>query len=137
MVIAIVGLGWDYLDLGQFEKSLEYLTRRFGSVRTIPYLGDWYRGEAAVYIALKQYDQTIEWARRAIAVNPNANPWLYMNLIPALALTGHEAEAHDALRNYLASVPSWPKTIAAGKAAAAPYIGCDALRLSTGRSIRS
>jgi adenylate cyclase len=29
------GMGWDYLYLGQYEKSLELLTRRFGSVRTI------------------------------------------------------------------------------------------------------
>ena len=53
---------------------------------------------------------------RAIAINPNTNPWLHLNLIPALALAGHEAEAHDALQNYLASVPSGPKTIAAWKA---------------------
>jgi tetratricopeptide (TPR) repeat protein len=35
MVIAFVGLGWDHLYLGQFEKGLEYLTRRFGSAPTI------------------------------------------------------------------------------------------------------
>jgi hypothetical protein len=35
----------------------------------------------------------------------------------------HEAEAtHDALQNYLASVPSGPKTIAAWKAFTAPFI---------------
>jgi hypothetical protein len=34
-------------------------------------------------------------------------------------LTGHEAAAHEALLNYLASVPSGPKTIAAWKADAA------------------
>ena len=37
-------------------------------------------------------------------------------------MAGHETEAHDALQNYLASVPSWPKTIAAFKAYAAPYL---------------
>jgi hypothetical protein len=48
---------------------------------------------------------------------------LHLNLIPALALSGHEAEAHEALQNYLASVPSGPKTIAALKAFATPFTG--------------
>ena len=69
---------------------------------------------------MKQYDQTIEWARRAIAISPSASPWWHLDLIAALALAGHEAEAHEALQNYLASVPRGPKTIAAWKVAAAP-----------------
>jgi hypothetical protein len=63
---------------------------------------------------------------RAIAINPNTNPWLHLNLIPALALAGHEAEAHEALQNYLASVASGPKTIAAYKVYAALYISMGA-----------
>jgi hypothetical protein len=47
---------------------------------------------------------------------------MHLNLISALALAGHEAEAHDALQNYLALVPNGPKTIAAWKAFAAPFI---------------
>jgi hypothetical protein len=43
-------------------------------------------------------------------------------------LAGHEAEAHDALQNYLASVPSWPKTIAALKPVLAPFINMGSLR---------
>ena len=66
---------------------------------------------------------TIEWARRAIAIDPKTNPWLHFNLIPALAFNGHEAEAHEALQTYLATVPTGPKTIAAWKAFAALYTG--------------
>jgi tetratricopeptide (TPR) repeat protein len=117
-------LGWDYLYLGEFEKSLEYFDK---AIRLSPHdplltgwYGGWYDGEAAGYFALKQYDQAIEWARRGIAVDLT-DPWLYFNLIAALALAGHEAEAHGALQNYLASFPSGPKTIAAWKVAAAPY----------------
>ena len=44
---------------------------------------------------------------------------MYFNLIAALALTGREAEAHEALQSYLKSVPDGPKTIAAWKAAEA------------------
>jgi adenylate cyclase len=123
MVIAFVGLGYDYLYLGQFEKSLEYLDKAIRLSPHDPYVGRWYVGEANGHFGLKQYDQTIEWARRAIAISPrDANPWMHLNLIAALALAGHEAEAHDALQNYLTSVPSGPKTIAAWKAFAAPNI---------------
>ena len=58
-------------------------------------------GNAAAYFGLKQYDQAIEWARRAIVINPN-----YVSdaadLVAALALSGHEAEAREALQRYLA-----------------------------------
>jgi TolB-like protein/class 3 adenylate cyclase len=121
MVSAFGELGWAYLYLGEFEKSLEYFDKAIRLSPHDPLLGGggWYDGEAAGYFALKQYDQAIEWARRGIAVDLT-DPWLYFNLIAALALAGHEAEAHGALQNYLGSVPSGPKTIAAWKAAAAP-----------------
>jgi Flp pilus assembly protein TadD len=50
---------------------------------------------------LKQYDQAIDWARRAITLGPN-NPFPHTALTAALALTGHEAEAREALQDYLA-----------------------------------
>jgi TolB-like protein/class 3 adenylate cyclase/Tfp pilus assembly protein PilF len=120
---AVSLLGWDSLYIGQFEKSLEYFAKAIRLSPHDPSVGTWYHGEASGHFALKQYDQTIEWIRRAIAIDPNTNPWLYFNLIAALALTGHEAEAHEAFQNYLASVPSGPKTIAAWKAFAALYTG--------------
>jgi adenylate cyclase len=121
LMIAVAELGWQHLFLGQFEKSLEYFDKAIRLSPHNPSLEFWYQGEAAGYFALKQYDQAIEWSRRGIAIDQNTNPYLYYTLIPALALAGHEAEAHEALQNYLASVPSGPKTIAAWKAAIAPY----------------
>jgi tetratricopeptide (TPR) repeat protein len=118
---AVGAMGWDYQYLGQFEKGLEYFDKAIRLSPHDPYLSSWYQGEAVGYFALKQYDHTIEWARRAIAIDPNTNPWLHFNLIPALALNGDEAEAHEALQTYLATVPSGPKTIAAWKAFAALY----------------
>jgi hypothetical protein len=50
---------------------------------------------------LKQYDQAIDWARRAIAIGPN-NPFPQAVLTAALALTGHEAETREALQHYVA-----------------------------------
>jgi tetratricopeptide (TPR) repeat protein len=121
-LVAVGAVGWTYQYLGQFEKSLEYFGKAIRLSPHDPYLGDWYLGEAAGHFALKEYDQTIEWARQAIAISPSAGPFRHLSLIAALALAGHEAEAHDALQNYLASVPSGPKSIAAWKATAAPYI---------------
>jgi adenylate cyclase len=121
-VSAVGGLGWDYLHRGQFEMSLEYFDKAIRLSPHDPYVSGWYQGEAASHFGLKQYDQAIEWARRTIAFGQSANPWPHFSLIAALALAGREAEAHDALRNYLASVPNGPKTIAAFKAFAAPVI---------------
>jgi hypothetical protein len=46
-------------------------------------------------------------------------------VIGGLAWAGHLAEAREALQNYLASVPSGPKTIAAYKAIAAQIFRAD------------
>jgi TolB-like protein/class 3 adenylate cyclase/Tfp pilus assembly protein PilF len=116
MVFAIVGLGLDSQNLGEFEKSLEFLNKAIRLSPHDPALALWYNIKAGSHFGLKQYDQAIESARRSIAISPNNSYRPYLPLIAALALTGHGAEAHEALQNYLASVPSGPKTIAAWKA---------------------
>ena len=66
---------------------------------------------------LKRYDQAIELARRAIAINPNYVAYIHATLVAALALSGHDAEAREALQRYLALPSTGPlKTIAAWKA---------------------
>jgi len=109
-------LGFDHQFLGQFEQSLEYFDKVIRLSPDDPVLTFWYGGKAIDYFGLKQYDQAIEWARRAIAINPSSNLWAHRSLIAALALTDHEREAHEALDRYLSSVPGGPKTIAAWKA---------------------
>jgi adenylate cyclase len=112
LMTAVGGLGWACMRLGQFEKSSEYFDKAIRLSPRDPYLGSWYNGKAIGHFDLKQYDQAIEWSRRAIVIIPTVS-WAHLNLVAAAALAGHEAEAHDALQNYLASVPSGPKTIAA------------------------
>ncbi len=82
-----------------------------------PSLLYWYGGKAWANFGLKKYDQAIDWARRAIAINPNYIPYTHVILVAALALTDHDAEAREALQRYLA-LPSTGslKTIAAWKA---------------------
>jgi adenylate cyclase len=113
---ANVGLGWVHLRLGKFDKSIEYLDK---AIRASPYdrgLPYWYGGKAWANFGLKSYDQAIDWARRAIAINPNIAQ-IHMNLVAALALTDHDAEAREALQRYLAPPSTGPlKTIAAWKA---------------------
>ena len=115
---AAAQLGIDYLFLGQFDKSLEYFDK---AIRTSPSRSDrslyWYGSKAWANFGLKNYDQAIELARRAIAINPTYDPFTHVILVAALALTDHDAEAREALQRYLALPSTGPlKTIAAWKA---------------------
>jgi tetratricopeptide (TPR) repeat protein len=115
-VTAAGDLGFDYERLGEFDKSIEYFDK---AIRASPHptLANWYGSKAGANFALKHYDQAIEQARQAIAVNPNYVPWAHTFLVAALALTGHDAQAREALQHYLALLSAGPlKTIAAWKA---------------------
>ena len=109
-VFTIENMGYGYRLLGEFEKSLELVDKAIRLSPRDPFLGTWYADKAAAHLALKQYDQAIEWARRAIVVGPDywASHWY---LATALALTDHEQQAHEALRRYLALPFPAPKTI--------------------------
>ena len=114
---AVGQLGFDYGNLGEFDKSLEYLDKAIRASPNDPTLAYWYGNEAHDNFGLKNYDQAIELARRAIATKPDYNADSHVVLVAALALTGHDAEAREALRRYLALPSTGPlKTIAAWKA---------------------
>jgi TolB-like protein/class 3 adenylate cyclase/Flp pilus assembly protein TadD len=116
-VYAAEGLGWDYADRGEFDKGIEYFDK---AIRASPHdssLVYWYGGKAFANFGLKRYDQAIEWARQAIAINPNYTQYVHATLAAALALTGQETQAREALTRYLALPSTGPlKTIAAWKA---------------------
>ena len=88
-VHAVVDLGFDYGDFGQFDKGLEYFDKA---------------------ILLSPHDP-------AITVNQTGGvQYIHAAFIAALALSGHDAEAREALQRYLALPSSGPlKTIAAWK----------------------
>jgi adenylate cyclase len=122
-VDAMANSGDVYMGLGQYEKAIEFKDK---AIRLSPYdpvVFFWYWSKSIAYLALQQDDQAIEWARRAIASNPNFGP-PHGILAAALALTGHEAEARDALQRRMALSPSY-KSIAAVKAALAPPPSAD------------
>ena len=120
---AMMSMGWDHLSLGGYEKSLEIFDEAIWLSPRSPELKDMYHGKSRAYFGMKQYDQAINWARQAIAAGPG-NPGPYQALAAALALSGHEAEAQDALQHYLA-LPSNRRagTIAALKAYNARFGG--------------
>jgi tetratricopeptide (TPR) repeat protein len=110
-------LGIDTLYLGEFGKSLEYLDRAIRVSPSDPALVWWYKNKAWANFGLKNYDQAIEWARRSIAINPNADPYSHVVLVAALALSGHDTEAREAMQSYGAlPFPEPVKTIAGIKA---------------------
>ena len=108
------GLGCDHLRLGEFDKSIEYFDKAISMSPYDPGLAFWYGGKMSANFALKRYDQAIEQARQSIAINPNYILYTHTTLVAALALTGHDAEAREALQRYLALPTTGPlKTIAA------------------------
>ena len=116
-VYAAANLGFDYLNVGEFDKSLQYFDK---AIRASPYdpgLAYWYGGKAVANFGLKRYDQAIELARQAIAIKSDYAQFIHATLVAALALSGHDPEAREALQRYLALPSTGPlKTIAAWKA---------------------
>ena len=115
--LAVSGLGETYLFLGQYEKAIEFTDKAIRLSPRDSALSFWYWDKSIGDFGLQQYDQAIEWARRSIVINPNFGSPRGI-LAAALALTGHEAEARDALEPYTAL--SKFKSIAAVKAGRRP-----------------
>jgi tetratricopeptide (TPR) repeat protein len=117
-------VGLDYSMLGRYEKSLEYFDKAILGSPHDSQLAVWYGGKATGNFGLKNYDQAIELARQAIAINPNYVQYVHATLVAALALSGHDAEAREALKRFLALPSTGPfKTIAAFKAYFSPQGG--------------
>jgi tetratricopeptide (TPR) repeat protein len=113
LVDAYWHMGFVMRRVGEFQTSLELIDRALRLSPRDPFRATWYADKAGSHFALKQYDQAIEWARHAIEIGPdNFSPYLY--LIPALALTGQESQAHEALGHYLA-LRSEPRSVAGWK----------------------
>ena len=61
-------MAWDHLALGQYQKGLEIFDKAIRLSPRDPELQFMDGGKSWAYFGLKQYDQAIDWARRAIAV---------------------------------------------------------------------
>jgi adenylate cyclase len=117
---AYVNMGLVYRTLGRFEESLGFFDKAIRRSPNDPAVSTSYAIKAGDHIALKQYDQALESARRAIAISPNyALPHWY--LITALVQTGQDSQAHEALQRYLA-ISGVPATLTALKRETAKYV---------------
>jgi adenylate cyclase len=121
-----------YVDIGQYEKAIEFFDKAIRLSPQNQQLAVWYMGKGHAYFGLQQYDQAIEWARRSIAINPNFSSALG-TLAAALALTGHDAEARDAEQRR--ATLSKVKNVAALKALAPPPSADPRVRASFDRAI--
>jgi len=117
---AYVNMGLVYRTLGRFEESLGFFDRAIRRSPNDPAVSASYAIKAGDHIALKQYDQALESARRSIAISPNY-ALAHWYLITALVQTGQDSQAHEALRRYLA-LSGVPATVAALKQETAKYV---------------
>ena len=117
---AYVNMGLVYRTLGRFEESLGFFDKAIRRSPNDPDVYVSYAIKAGDHIALKQYDQALESARRAIAISPNF-ALAHWYLITALVQTGQDSQAHEALQRYLA-IPGAPASVAALKQETAKYV---------------
>jgi adenylate cyclase len=125
-------LGFTQLDIGQYQRAIEFFDKAIRLSPQNQQLAFWYLSKGQAYFGLQQYDQAIEWARRTIAINPIV-PSALGTLAAALALTGHDAEARDAEQRRAAL--SKVKNVAALKAFAPPPSADPRVRASFDRAI--
>ena len=81
-------MGEASIALGRFEKGLEFFDKAIRLSPRDPDLSELYGAKVRAYLALKQYDQAIESARRAIAINPSSPSSGYIALSLAYLYTG-------------------------------------------------
>jgi TolB-like protein/class 3 adenylate cyclase len=96
--------------LGRPDRCLELIDKVMRLSPRDPYLFLFFRMRAMAFFMKGQYDQAIYWDRRVVAITPFN--FSFLQLSSALALTGHQAEAHEMLERYLALGDVHSKTIA-------------------------
>jgi adenylate cyclase len=97
--------------LGRPDRGIEYVEKAIRLSPRDPLLA-WFYGEKAWALLMQQQDDlAIEWLRRTLALVPG-QPMTQALLTSALALTGRQGEATEALKQYLSLKATTSKTIA-------------------------
>jgi adenylate cyclase len=97
--------------VGRPDRALEYADTATRLSPRDPNLRWFYHDKGWAFFMKGQYDRAIEWLGRAAAISPTQR-FTQLLLASALALTGHEAEAHAALQRYLSLAGTNSRTIA-------------------------
>jgi adenylate cyclase len=98
--------------LGQPDRAIEYADKAIRLSPHDPNIWSKYHLKGWAFFMKEQYGHAIDWLRRAAAAAPGAEPFTYVLLASAYALTGREAEAHDELKHYLSLGRTKSTTIA-------------------------
>jgi len=109
-VSAYNGLSTAYCFLGQPEKALDYSEKAMRLSPRDPYLYVFQFEKGFALSMLGKDDEALKWMSRSAAAAPD---WPLPQAMRAslLALTGHQAEAQDAMQRYLALPATTAKTI--------------------------
>ena len=84
--------------LGRPDRALELADKAIRLSPRDPFLRGMYHMKGWAFFMKQQYDQAIDWLRRA----EGDNAFTELILAAALALTGQQADAHETLKRYLA-----------------------------------
>ena len=98
--------------LGRPDRAIEAADKAIRLSPRDPYLFANYHSKGWAFFMKEQDRQAIEWLRRAAAAAPGAEPFTYLLLASAYALTGQQAEAQDELKRYLSLSRTKTTTIA-------------------------
>jgi adenylate cyclase len=96
------------IALGRSEKGLEFFDKAIRLSPHDPVLWYFYEAKARAYNELKQYDQAIESARRAIAINPSTPASVYGALSLAYLYTGQFEKSLEACNQAIRLSPHDP-----------------------------
>jgi class 3 adenylate cyclase/TolB-like protein/Tfp pilus assembly protein PilF len=98
--------------LGRPDLAIEAADKAIRLSPRDPYLFANYHSKGWAFFMKEQDRQAIEWLRRAAAAAPGAEPFTYLLLASAYALTGQQAEAQGELKRYLSLSRTKTTTIA-------------------------
>jgi adenylate cyclase len=98
--------------LGRPDRAIEATDTAIRLSPRDPFIWAKYHQKGWALFMKEEYGQAIEWLRRTAAAAPGAEPFTYLFLASAYALTGQQAEAHEALKQYLSLSRTKTKTIA-------------------------
>ena len=100
---------------GRTEKADEYADAALRLSPHDPHAFAFLSDKGIGLFTLSRYEEATDFFKRAIAANPEY-AIAYIKLTASLALSGHDAEARETLRRYLALPLDIPRTIAQFKA---------------------
>ena len=98
--------------LGRPDRAIEAADKAIRLSPRDPYILGNYHNKGWAFFMKEQDGQAIEWLRRTAAAAPGAEPFTYLLLASAYALTGQQAEAQDELKRYLSLSRTKTTTIA-------------------------